>query len=139
MNQDVWTSILIPPVYCGAAMYKIRLTGSHIKAIPRWQRVDGERVLMIGQSNCLTQRLSSFVRAFSDGVSNHSEGRTLWCLNKTCSLSISLKTLEYCFIPVGNKIEAEKLEANTILGYIKSFGELPPLNGVVPGHLRRIV
>ncbi len=109
-------------------IYRIRIRG--IK-ICRFLGEDKNGILAIGKSNNIFRRLKQFFRSTS-GKKGHSEGKTLHLILKSGKLKLDTKNLEYSYCLTETDEQAFKCEELEIKKYFKKFGEVPPLNSLIP-------
>jgi hypothetical protein len=135
-----WKSLGEPPLEKKVrAVYKIRLKPErvvdrlkHKGGIPRLFGLDKDCILTIGKAVDIKSRIILFKKAILRGVEmNHSEGRTLFLINKIQKNKIKPEDLEYIYKEVGNPDDAERQE---FIKYFKMYGEVPPLNASNPGR-----
>jgi predicted GIY-YIG superfamily endonuclease len=121
-------------------VYKMRLSNSAGRAHPIGRLLDADKkgVLAIGESVNLARRIKEFHRAYiGDRFMRHSVGDRLF-LVLMCQYS-RFKTayqnnvkIQFAVMKLNNKTEAETKEERLLKGYFKKFGELPPLNSLMP-------
>ena len=121
-------------------VYKMRLSNSAGRAHPigRLLDIDKKGVLAVGESANLARRIKEFHRAYiGDRFMRHSEGDRLF-LVLMCQYSHFKTayqnnfTIQFAVMKLNNKTEAETKEERLLKGYFKKFGELPPLNSLMP-------
>ena len=134
MPWNKWTELTTDSQYYGAALYELRLrTASGPIAIPRFLGTDSSGLLTIGHTKNMETRRTQFLRAIEKGR-GHSEGNLLYYLLKHSPIRKvhPEHALEYRFREERDKATAKLAEAGQIKGYIREFGEAPPLNCAIP-------
>jgi len=122
----------------GPAIYEVRIiTGEGTPVpIPRFLSCDNDGLLLIGQTGRgMEARRAQFVC----GVENcygHSEGNLLHQLIRYSPLNERFQDyrLEFRYYPAMDQTAAKLAEEQSIKRYICKFGEVPPLNSVIPNR-----
>ena len=123
-----------------SAVYKIRLSDSAGRPIPvgRLLGIDKKGVLAIGESVNLARRIKELYKAYiGDRFMRHSVGDRLF-LVLVCQYSHFKTTyqnnsrVQFVVMKLSNKTEAETEEERLLKDYFKTYGELPPLNSLMP-------
>jgi hypothetical protein len=114
--------------------------GGYVK-IPRFNGIDTEGILTIGQSKTIRTRLKAFRKGIMDNK-HHSEAMTFHYLLEKCpSLRRRLGRPDSIQARLDVRVkevrDLDKAESEAIDKYIRRFGEPPPLNGVIPGKRDR--
>jgi hypothetical protein len=121
-------------------VYKIRLSDSAGRSHPigRLLGIDKKGVLAIGESANLARRIKEFYKAYiGDKFMRHSVGDRLF-LVWVCQYSHFKTTyqnnskVQFIVMKLNNKTEAETEEERLLKEYFKTYGELPPLNSLLP-------
>lgn len=121
-------------------VYKMRLSNSAGRAHPigRLLDIDKKGLLAIGESVNLARRIKEFHRAYiEDRFMRHTVGDRLF-LVLMCQYSHFKTTyqnkskIQFVVMKLNNKTEAETKEERLLKEYFKKFGELPPLNSLMP-------
>ena len=129
----------VPGVYAIRLVYR----GTNIPVvIQRFKKQDSSGILMIGHASKINDRIKDFRKAYKNGNASHSEGLTLFLVKKFfCNQQFfydqqfdDIYSLQYCFIKIGTKKEAEQTEEEQLQQYFRKFGEVPPLNANLPGR-----
>lgn len=135
MKWNNWEKLDSKCDHAAAAVYEFRLVSekSQPYKFPRWFAVDKNGILSIGETGDMQKRLKQFINGFNR-CNGHSEANLLFLINKHCSLNdiFSNYEIEYRYIPVSSKEYAKQCEEILIKDYVKSFGEVPPLNSAIP-------
>jgi len=135
-NIDNFASIDKKP-----GVYKIRLAYSgkrHPVSISRLLGKDKDGLLSIGNSINLRKRIGEFCRVAKDMTSflKHSAGDRLFliriCAHSSSNTFFNDKIIQFSFLMLQNKVEAEEVEEKLLKYYFKKYGELPPLNSSMP-------
>lgn len=122
-----------------SAVYQIRMNpefaSNHLwykDGIPRLLDYDDDYILSIGKTNDIKVRIRKFKTAMNKGRDKtHSEGRTLFLINKDIKFKITIADVEYRYRQVKEPDIEEKKEFKD---YFEKYGEVPPLNGCIPGR-----
>ena len=109
-------------------IYRIRIQGIKIS---RFLGEDKNGILAIGKSNNIWRRLKSFFRS-ANGKKGHSEGRTLYLILKNKKSGLDIENLEYSYCLTKSDEQAIEYEELEIKKYFNKFGEVPPLNSIIP-------
>jgi len=132
-----WRCVTKKANYEGPAVYRIRLVnklGEPIQ-INRFLSTDLNGLLAIGVAKTnMENRRKLFYRAFNNGRAKHSEGKLLYFIKNNSSSYKRYQNCQcqYSFWKLKSLKKAEKEEARLIKSYLKIFGEVPPLNSVIP-------
>ena len=148
-NWTEWKDIeKLPKDNKKSAIYQIRLKPEkaskylwHKDGIPRLLGCDPDYILSIGKTTDSKVRIRKFKTAMKDGKDKtHSEGRTLYLIknltdddNKTKKFDIGFSDVQYRYREV-DKYNLSKQEESQFKKYIQQYGEVPPLNGCIPGR-----
>ncbi len=134
--RNSWKEIGEKSNYKKAAAYKIHLVNKkgekvHIK---RFVGTDTDGVLCIGSTNNMDVRLKKFIYSRKTGKKGHSEAQLLNLIESFNNFKQRYKNykLQYCFWEKPSKKKAKKEEERLIKKYVKKFGEVPPLNSLIP-------
>lgn len=137
MNWNRWKIIGKTCSYDGPAVYELRIVGIDHNPITvkRWLLEDRNGIISIGETSNMKGRLNQFVNALNRGT-GHSEANLLYLLIKYSRFSSTLLeyNIEYRYKGVSSKKEAKRQEELRIKDYVKAFGEVPPLNSVIPNR-----
>ena len=68
----------------------------------------------------------------TSGKKEHSEGRTLHLILKSGKSGLDIENLDYSYRLTESDEQAFKCEELEIKKYFKKFGEVPPLNSMIP-------
>ena len=131
-----WSDLTARCPQNGPAVYEIRVCASGIPLrVGRFLRTDMRGILCIGMTTNVRRRIRDFIKGLSRGL-GHSEANLLHRLEQATALGrlIWRRSYEYRFIAVDSKTEACRLEERLIKRYVKRFGEVPPLNSVIPNR-----
>ncbi|HEY0733418.1 MAG TPA: hypothetical protein VGD69_00805 [Herpetosiphonaceae bacterium] len=129
-----WQPLDRPALYNRLAVYKIRLIQHDLPAsIPRFLGVDTAGMLSIGKTTNMETRRLQFIRGTEKGR-GHSSGNLLHLLRQHSPLMITFPEhrYEYTFVQVKELGEETTLEEAEIKAYVRTFGEVPPLNSAIP-------
>ena len=94
-------------------------------------------MIVIGVSKNMENRRNDFLAGVKRGK-GHSEGNLFYLIDKYAGLKKKLESfeVEYTFQPKNTRKAAAISEEMLIKHYAKRFGEVPPLNSVLPGRYR---
>jgi len=124
------------PKSCG--VYKICITDSKGEPFPigRFCKKDEKGTLMIGHSTDIKKRIKDFNDAKEKGH-KHSEGNRLCLIKKVVSDFNRIYgnyEIKYKYETInGGKDKAKEREKDLLKHYFRDYGEVPPLNHVLPG------
>ena len=119
-------------------VYIIRLANvGYSTPIGRFLKKDKSGLLAIGESGDLARRIKEFYHAYNRQIFfRHSAGDRLFFVlayhHSSWSTSNQNSTVQFKFMRVKNKIEAQNKEAKLLMEYFIRYGELPPLNNSLP-------
>ena len=121
----------------GSAVYKIRLITKGLKpfTLPRLFKKDPSGVVCIGQTTNMEHRRGQAYGAISKGY-GHSSMNLVFFLDKYCHFKKRFRGCQFQFKFSGckNKSDSEKQEEYLSRAYFKEFGEVPPLNSILPNR-----
>ncbi len=111
-------------------IYKIRIQGIKIS---RFLGEDKNGILSIGKSKNIKQRLKQFYKGFTE-KKYHSEGKTLFIIAQKHPswMKLHINHLEYSYCLTKTDEQAIEYEELEIKKYFNKFGEVPPLNSIIP-------
>jgi len=111
--------------------------GAHV-AIDRFLDEDKKGVLCIGMTTNMERRRKQFISGESEGYC-HSEGNLLFLLKKYSRFKKkhSMPKYKYRFQNVSSEGDAKRKERELIKDYVKQYGEVPPLNSVIPDRYHK--
>lgn len=123
--------------YQWPGVYEIRLADQKGQPIglSRFLDVDVEGLLVIGESANVATRLRDYYRASKGGASAHSEAERMYLIGLKTSFQKSVykgSKVQFRWMRLKDKAEAETYEERLLKTYFKRFGELPPLNSEMP-------
>ena len=134
MKWTKWRSAEKEVGYTGPAVYRIRMVRNHKPfQIHRFLSVDKRGIFAIGQTVNVENRRKRLKRSLASGR-GHAEANLLFLLPNYSRLKKVYKgyAVEYSFAKVRSKKAAERRERDLLKRYVKQFGEVPPLNSVIP-------
>lgn len=118
------------------AVYEVRVCGPRGPLpLGRLLQRDPRGLLCVGMTKNMLSRHCGFLNGLERGR-GHSEANLLHRLEKSTPLKrvMPRRVYQYRFRPVRNRADAKKLEERLIKGYVKRFGEVPPLNSAIPNR-----
>ena len=129
-----WIDMNLRTGHRGPAVYQFRLTHqSEAVSIGRLLKPDPEGTLVIGSTGNLERRAdqSRAARLYASGSSTMN--LLYYVENYTALLQLFPGcSYDYRFLQVETAEAAKELEGSLLKDYFKTFGELPPLNSVIP-------
>jgi len=129
-----WRALDTAAQYIGRAVYKIRLSHNSLSvSIPRFLGVDTAGILCIGKTTNMENRRIQFIRGIQKGR-GHSEANLLHLLRHHSPLMTTFPNhqYEYTFVQIQDFGEETVVEEAEIKAYVRTFGEVPPLNSAIP-------
>ncbi len=119
-------------------VYKIRFIAESGKPIiiKRFFAEDREGILSIGKTTNMERRRTEFLRGYERFITGHVAGRLLYFLKQQQFFKdhFSNCQCQYCFKSCAFSEEAVRIEKKLIIEYVCKYGEVPPLNSVIPGR-----
>lgn len=135
-NWSEWIGIEQNASHKHCGVYKIRLANSKgiPFKIPRFLDKDKDGILQIGSSKNIEERIKYFRGAMKGKRYPHAEGQRLRLVKEYPSFITKYRDykIEYFFIKLRSKSQAQKEEERLLKCYFKNYGEVPPLNNKLP-------
>ena len=131
-------SIQTPTYHRGSAVYLVRICIDGVtQPLQRFLGEDRRGLLTIGMTGNMENRRRQFVRGLKSGR-GHSEANLLHQLLDLRPFRSRLPSCvyEYRFIRTRTRGAAGSLEELLLKRYLRRFGEVPPLNSVIPNRYR---
>ncbi len=131
-----WREVEDSAEHKGPAVYRIRIKiGGHPAHLRRFLDTDAAGILSVGMTGNMDARRKQFIRGLARGA-GHSEGNLLWLLVRYSRLRRKLGSfvLQYQYASTRSREAAGRFETTLLKKYVKRFGEVPPLNSVIPSR-----
>lgn len=130
-----WVDIDSISEHQGPAVYKVRLIDSNGNRcqLPRLLKTDREGIMCIGQTSNMKQRRGQFLSAIK-GAYGHSSMNLVYYLNTYTDFPNKFKDskFQYSFRKCKSIEEGKESEHKLMKSYFKKYGEVPPLNSILP-------
>ena len=139
MSWTAWKDMNQTREHDGDAVFTIRMVkGGRAVRLPRFLGTDPDGILAIGYTANLESRRREFLRGLNSGKGS-AEAELLHIVEVYSIFNQTYRNAAYeiRFSKVPTRHRGRRLEQEIMKAYVKTFGEVPPLNSTLPGRRER--